>query len=99
MEISDFVNSIADALTTALGKDVYGVASSIKDSKFPIYVLHSITLHTFDGEWSTRVERRVHSGEVNKESAFRGLATELMVFLFSVLSKGELNIHKEELKF
>lgn len=99
MEISDVVNTIADALTEFLGKDVYAVANSTKDSKFPIYVKHVITLSTFDGRWSTRLETRVHSGEVNKECAFRELTTKLLVLLLRSTSEGELNVHKKELKF
>ena len=99
MDISDFVNSVADALTSFLGKDVYGIANSIKDDKFPVYVTHSITLHSFDGRWRTRVEMRVHSSEVNKECAFRKLATKLWVSLLRSTSQGELTEHKKELKF
>lgn len=99
METSEFVNSIADALTAVLGKDVYGVVSSIKDDKFPVYVLHSITLRTFDGEWSTRVELRVHSKEVSKECAFRKLTTKLLSLLFRSTAQGELAVHREELKY
>lgn len=98
MEISDVVNTMADALTAFLGKDVYGVANSIKDRRFPIYVVHSITLRTFDGEWSTRMELKVHSGEVSKECAFRKLTTNLLVSILRLTAQGEMAVHKEELK-
>lgn len=99
MEVSDLVNTIADALTEFLGKDVYAIANSTKDSKFPVYVKHVITVNTFDGEWSTRIEKRVHGGEINKEQVFRELATTLLVSLLRSTAQGELSTHKQELKF
>lgn len=99
METSEFVNSIADALTELTGQDIYGMVNSIKDSRFPVYVLHNITLQTFNGEWSIRVSKRVHSGEVNKEQVFRGLITELLSLLLRSAARGELNEHKQDLKF
>lgn len=99
MEVSDLVNSIADALTEFLGKDVYGIANSIKDRRFPVYVTYSITLNTFDGTWSTKIEKRVHGGEVNKTGVFRELVSTLLVSLLRSTAQGELVAHREELKY
>ena len=99
MEISEFVNSIADALTAVLGKDVCGVVSSVKDSRFPVYVIHSITLHTLDGAWKEGVEMRVHSREVSKDCVFRGLLTKLLASLLRSMNEGKFEEHKKELKF
>lgn len=98
MERSEFVNSIADALTQVTGKDIYGVVSSIKDDRFPIYVIHSITLRSVDGEWSHRVERRVHSGEVDRDTAFRSLLAGLISVLLRKAVDNTLPVQQEELK-
>lgn len=98
MERSEFVNSIADVLTQVTGRDIYGVVNSIKDARFPIYVIHNITLRSVDGEWSHMVERRVHSGNVDRDTAFRGLLTELLSDLFHKAISNTLPIQQEELK-
>lgn len=98
MEISDVINGIADALTAVLGKDVYGVASSHKDERFPVYVRYVVMVGTIDGEWSTRMELRVHGGEVSKECAYRRLTTQLLVSILRLAEQGELAVHKKELK-
>ena len=98
MERSEFVNGIADALTLVTGKDIYGVVNSIKDDRFPIYVIHSITLRSVDGKWSYKVWRRVHSGEVDRDTAFRDLLVELMSDLLRKAVDNTLPVQQEELK-
>ena len=98
MERSEFVNGIADALTLVTGKDIYGVVNSIKDDRFPIYVIHSITMCSVDGEWSYKVWRRVHSEEVDRDTAFRGLLVELMSDLLRKAVDNTLPVQQEELK-
>lgn len=98
MERSEFVNSIADALTQVTGRNIYGVVNSIKDDRFPVYVIHSITLRSADGEWSYKVWRRVHSGNVDRNTAFRCLLVELMSNLLRKAVETTLPVQQEKLK-
>ena len=99
MERSEFINSISDALTEVLGKEVYGVVNSIKDHKFPVFVVHSITLQSFDNEFCINVQRRVNSRETDKEVVFRSLMKDLMVLLLRRTLDGALPIEDLKIKF
>jgi hypothetical protein len=51
MERYEVINCLAEALTEITGKNIYGTVSSIKDTRFPVYVNHTITLGSDETEW------------------------------------------------
>lgn len=96
MDRSDYINIIADALSNVTGHVFCGVVSSRNDDRFPIYVTHSIDLFSKSADYRCSVSVRVHSGEVDKDVAFREIATQLLASIFRQVDSGKLPFRFKE---
>jgi hypothetical protein len=90
MERSEYINIIADALSNVTGHTFCGVVNSRNDDKFPVYVTHSIDLFSQGSDYRCSVRVRVHSGLVDKDVAFREIATQLLTSVFCHVNSGRL---------
>lgn len=93
-------NIIADALTSIItGYTFVCITSSVRDSKFPVYVVHSVDIHSTDGKYRVCSSKRVHSREVDKEDVMRDLYTKTIGHLIKSAANGNLPIPSLELKY
>jgi hypothetical protein len=99
MERYEVINCLAEALTEITGKNIYGTVSSIKDTRFPVYVNHTITLGSDGTEWGLESQKMVNSKEIDKDTAFRQLLVQLLTYLLRTAVDGKLPVQELELKF
>jgi len=90
MDRYNFAQSIPMALHSLIPeREFYVLMNSKNDDKYPVYVHHCISVESMDHTVAFVRRKRVHSGDTDRDTAFRELCAELIADIITAAVNNE----------